>query len=92
MALPGVAPPMRKNTSLSVVGSSGSLLCAFFVPTWSRTGEFLGPASNISPASFTPVTSATVMVASPPVGTSVGKPRPSTTVPARFTLIVLSSW
>ena len=32
------------------------------------------------------------MVASPPVGTSVGKPRPSTTVPARFTLIVWSSW
>jgi len=35
-------------------------------------------------------TSATFIVATPPVGTSVGKPRPSTTVSARFTLIVLS--
>ena len=80
VALPGVAPPMRKNTSLSVVGSAGSLLCAFGVPTSSSTGEFIGPASNISPASLTPGTSATVIATSPLVGTSVGKPRPSTTV------------
>jgi hypothetical protein len=83
---------MRKNTSLSVVGSSGSLLWAFLGPTCSRTDEFTGPASTISPASFTPVTSATVNAATPPVGTSVGRPRPSTTVPARFTLMVWSSW
>ena len=49
VALPGVAPPMRKNTSLSVVGSAGSLLCAFFVPTWSRTGELFGPGVEHQP-------------------------------------------
>ena len=92
VALPGVAPPMRKNTSLSVAGSAGSLLWAFGVPTWSSTGELTGPASNISPASFTPGTSATDIAVFPLLGTSVGKPRPRTTVSARLTLIVLFSW
>ncbi len=91
VALPGVAPPMRKNTSCSEVGSAGSLLCACGVPTCSSTGELTVPASNSSPASLTPGTSATVIGTTPPTGTIVGKPRPSTTVPARLTLIVLST-
>src|SRR3954471_16075495 len=91
-ALPGVAPPMRKNTSLSVVGSVVSLFFAFFGPTSSSDGEVLGPASNSSPATFTPGTSATDIVVLPVVGTSVGKPSPSTTVSARFTLMVWFSW
>ena len=81
---------MRKNTSCSAVGSLGSLLWAFGVPTWSSTGEFTGPASKISPEISTPGTSATVIGTTPFCGTSVAKPSPSTTVSARFTLIVLS--
>src|SRR3954451_951335 len=91
-ALPGVAPPMRKNTSLSVVGSVASLFFAFFGPTSRSDGELFGPASNSSPASFTPGTSATDIVVLLVVGTSVGKPSPSTTVSARFTLSVWFSW
>ena len=90
MAWPGVAPPIRKNTSCTDVGSAGLLLCECRLPTCNSTGELTVPASNNSPESFTPGTSATFIVATPPVGTSVGKPRPSTTVSARFTLIVLS--
>ena len=50
-------------------------------------GNLPAPASNISPASLTPGTSATVIAAIPLLGTSVGKPRPSTTVSARLTPI-----
>ena len=81
---------MRKNTSCSAVGSLGSLLWACGVPTWSSTGELTGPASKISPEISTPGTSATVIGTTPFCGTSVAKPSPSTTVSARFTLIVLS--
>jgi hypothetical protein len=91
-ALPGVAPPMRKNTSLSVVGSVASLFFAFFGPTSSSDGELVGPASNSSPATFTPGTSPSDIVVLPPVGTRVAKPSPSTTVSARFTLSVWLSW
>ena len=89
-AFPTVAPPMRKKTSWSEVGSFASLLCACRVPTSSSTGELSEPASNSSPASFTPFTSATVIAVIPFSGTSVGKPIPTTTVSGRFTLIVLS--
>jgi hypothetical protein len=90
VALPGVAPPMRKKTSCSDVGSAGSPLCAFFGPTSTSTREFFGPASKRSPASFTPGTSPTFRVGLPFVGTSVGNPSPSTTVSACLTFSVLS--
>ena len=77
MAWPAVAPPIRKNTSWTSVGSAARPLNGPpRPPTWSSTGEFSGPASMIMPDSFTPGTLATRMAAVPFCGTSVGKPRP----------------
>ena len=81
MADPAVAPPMRKNTSCTSDGSDALPdPAASGPPTWSRTGEFFGPASKIMPESFTPGTPSTCMAAVPFCGTRVGKPRPSTMV------------
>src|SRR5579883_1995072 len=42
VALPTAAPPIRKNTSLSVGGSEANrLLCMGLLPTWSNAGEFV---------------------------------------------------
>ncbi|HVN11536.1 MAG TPA: hypothetical protein VMT69_05550 [Kineosporiaceae bacterium] len=90
--VPAAAPPIRKNTSCSAVGSAASPLCAFFGPTWSSTGEFRRPASKIRPEMSTPGTSATLMVTLPRVGVSVGKPSPRTTLSARLTVRVLPTW
>ena len=84
-AWPGVAPPMRKNTSCSRVGSPGFDQPRPGSPTCSSAGEFTGPASNIMPDSFTPGTLATSIARLPCAGTRVGKPRPSTTVSGRVT-------
>ena len=88
MAEPAVAPPIRKNTSCTSVGSEALRVTpASGPPTWSRTGEFFGPASKIMPESFTPGTPSTCMAAVPFCGTRVGKPRPSTIVFGRLTRI-----
>jgi hypothetical protein len=93
VAFPGVAPPMRKNTSLNVEGSDASLsLRARPLPTWRRTGELTGPASKRTPEIMIPFARAVVMAALPLVGTSVGKPRPSTTVSGRVTSMLWSRW
>jgi hypothetical protein len=55
----------------------------------SRALELVVPASKSSPSIRTASTSATCMVFTPPVGISVGKPMPSTTV---LGLVTLSVW
>jgi len=55
--LAGSRAANSENTSESVVGLAGLLLWECGVPTRSKTGEFTGPASNISPDSLTPGTS-----------------------------------
>jgi hypothetical protein len=57
------------------------------VPTETSTGELTGPASTIRPETLTPVFGSTIKAALPCCGTSVAKPRPSTTVPGRVTTI-----
>src|SRR5690242_15957363 len=74
------APPTRKKTSWIVSGSLADPAAGSGVPTDSRTGEFAAPASKIRPDSFTPVFGATTMGVTPRAGTTVAKPRPSTTV------------
>src|SRR5215204_1949182 len=92
-ALPTCGPPTRKYTSLSVVGSAGSLLwllpCA--LPTRSSAGELTGPASTVTPATTTPGTSATVSGTEPPTAVRVAWPSPRTTVPARLTSMLRST-
>ena len=90
VAWPTPAPPMRKNTSSSELGSA---VWSADEPAddFSRTGELVGPASNSRPPIFTPPTSATVIGTTPLFGFSVAMPMPSTTVSGRVTLIVLSS-
>jgi hypothetical protein len=92
-AVPGVAPPMRKNTSCTTVGSAGSAVpFRGWLPTCSRTGDLTGPAEKIIPDSFTPGTLATRNGTMPFVGTRVGKPRPITTVSGRVTLMDWRRW
>ncbi|WP_344056640.1 hypothetical protein [Microbispora corallina] len=57
-----------------------------------RTGEVVVPASISRPAIFTPSTSATDRAMTPLSACSVARPRPSTTVPGRVTLIVSVRW
>ena len=92
VALPAPAPPIRKNTSWSVVGLAAWSAVEPVGPTCSSAGELVVPASNSRPASLTPSTSATFIAVTPLSGTSVAKPRPSTTVLARVTLIVWLRW
>ena len=76
------APPIRKNTSCSAVGSAGVARCErAAVPTCEqhRRVHRAGVEHEAGELS-TPGTSATVIAASPCCGHSVGKPRPSTTV------------
>jgi hypothetical protein len=58
------------------------------VPIWSRTGEFAGPASNISPEMSTPLTFATAIGTAPCSAVSVAMPIPSAIVSGRRTLMV----
>src|SRR3954470_21488932 len=88
VALPGPAPPIRKNTSWIVVGLAAWLADDPLGPTTSRLAELVAPASNKRPAIFTPSTSATCIGVTPLSGMIVAYPRPITTVFARFTLIV----
>ena len=90
VALPATAPPTRKNTSCTVVGLPAWLTVEVPGPTCSSAALLVVPASNSRPAILTPSTSATVIGVTPPVGCSVGKPMPSTTVLARVMLIVCS--
>src|SRR5215472_16175434 len=95
VTLAGPTPPTRKNTSWISVGSSGSLACAppwWPEPTCRSAGELTAPASNSSPERFTPLTSATLIAVSPLSVTSVGKPRPSTTVCGLLTTRLWSGW
>ena len=70
VAVPAVAPPMRKFTSLIDVGLLAWLTRdAPCTPTWKSTGELTGPASIRNPAICTPSTSATVIAAVPVCGT-----------------------
>ncbi|HEY6745161.1 MAG TPA: hypothetical protein VI357_05525 [Mycobacteriales bacterium] len=55
-------------------------------PTCSRTGELVVPALNSRPATLTPSTSDTAIGVTPPTGTRVAYPMPSTTVSARVTV------
>src|ERR1700753_2883223 len=88
VAWPAVAPPMRKNTSCTKVGSDAlpSWLVSG-VPSWTRLAEFFGPASTIRLDSLTPCGASTSIAAVPFCGTRVGKPTPSTTVSGRDTRI-----
>ncbi len=90
VALPATAPPTRKNTSCTVVGSAAWLVADVAAPSVSSAALLTVPASNSSPAILTPSTSATVIGVTPLTGCSVGKPMPSTTVSARVTAIVCS--
>src|SRR5579864_3245228 len=93
VALPAVAPPIRKNTSDSADGSEASLsLRGCPAPTWSRTGEVVAPASNRTPETSIPFALATVIDGLPLVGTRVGNPSPRTTESGRLTWIGWSSW
>src|SRR5689334_17915413 len=92
VALPTPAPPTRTNTSDSEVGSAAWLALDPVGPTWRSTGELVVPASNSRPASLTPSTSATVIAVTPLSGTSVARPRPSTTVSGRVTARVWLRW
>jgi hypothetical protein len=74
------APPMRKKTSWIRSGSPVLPEAGAGVPTESRTGEVTGPASMMSPESFTPRLGTTIMAGLPRCGTRVAKPCPSTTV------------
>jgi hypothetical protein len=80
------APPMRKNTSEIRSGSAAGPARPG-TPTETSTGELTGPASTIRPDTVTPVFGRTTRAALPRAGTSVAKPRPSTTVPGRVTTI-----
>jgi hypothetical protein len=79
------APPTRKSMSWMRSGLLADLaLLGPGIPTDISTGEFTGPASTISPESFTPVFGMTTRAALPSWGTSVAKPRPTTIVPGRL--------
>src|SRR5664279_6564376 len=63
VALPTCGPPTRKNTSLNVVGSAGSLHvvqcgcpATSGFPTVMRAAELTVPASMVNPAISTPLT------------------------------------
>ena len=79
------APPMRKKMSWTRSGSLALPGLCNAVPTESRAGEVTGPASMMSPDSFTPTFGATTMAGLPRCGTRVAKPWPSTTVSGRLT-------
>src|ERR1700749_101847 len=81
------APPIRKNTSWMVSGSLADPAAGSGVPTDSSAGELTGPASKISPETFTPGFGATTTGMVPCWGTRVAKPRPTTTVSGRETRI-----
>ena len=72
VALPAISPPIRKNTSWTVVGSAAWLAVEPLAPTVSRAAELTVPASNSRPLSRTPSTSATCMALTPLSGTKVG--------------------
>src|SRR5262245_13915467 len=101
VALPACGPPIRKKTSCSAPGSAAvgcglprpwsPSAAALSLPNWRRAGDVVGPASKISPATSTPLTSATRIGTTPFSAVSVAIPSPSTTVSGRFTLIVLST-
>ena len=76
VALPAPAPPIRRNTSWTVVGSAEWSADAPLGPTCSSDGELAVPASKSRPASLTPSTSATFIAVTPLSGTSVAKPQP----------------
>ena len=80
------APPTRKNTSETRSGSPGAPPWPD-APTVISAGEFTGPASMISPDTFTPLPESTTSAWLPAVGTRVAKPSPSTIVPGRVTSI-----
>ncbi len=71
VALPGPAPPIRTNTSCTVVGLAEWSADAPSGPTSTRVAELTGPASTRNPASRTPSTSATLSAVTPLSGTSV---------------------
>ena len=72
VALPAVAPPMRKKTSCSVVGLAAWSAVEPDGPTVSSAAELVVPASNSRPLIRTPSTSATCMALTPLSGISVG--------------------
>ena len=93
VALPGVAPPIRKNTSDSTDGSVASLsLRACPLPTCSKTGELVVPASKMIPEIIIPCARATFMETTPLSGTRVGNPRPSTAESGCVTSMLWSRW
>jgi hypothetical protein len=71
VALPGPAPPIRTNTSWTVVGSAEWSREAPGGPTSSRVAELTGPASIRNPARRTPSTSANFRAVTPLSGTIV---------------------
>src|SRR3982751_5291997 len=82
--LPTCGPPTRKYTSDSVVGFAGDDQPNPW-PTRSSTGDFDGPASNVTPATTTPGTLATSSGIAPWDAVRVACPSPRTTVSGRHT-------
>ena len=62
------------------------------LPICSSAGEFVVPASKMIPEIDIPFALATVIGTMPLSGISVGKPRPSTTVSGRVTLMLWVRW
>jgi hypothetical protein len=83
---------MRKNTSDSDVGLPAWLAVEPDGPISASTAELVVPASKSRPAILMPSTSAVLSAVMPPSGTRVARPRPSTTVSARFTFSVWFRW
>src|SRR5919206_2432133 len=91
VTLPRCGPPIRKKTSLSVVGSAALLASCgppCFVPTRRSAGELTGPASKTRPEISTPCGFSTVIGTTPFCASIVAIPSPRTIVSGRFTRIV----
>ena len=87
-----MAPPIRLKMSDSTVGSAEWSAAEPVGPTWSRTGEFVVPASKSRPAIRTPFTSAVDIAVTPLSASSVARPMPRTTVSGRVIRIVSVRW
>src|SRR4051812_6786189 len=88
----GPAPPTRRKTSCTEIGSVAWLAVEPPGPTCNSDGDRVLPASKSRPASLTPLTSATLIAVTPLSASSVGKPRPRTTVSDLVTLTVWVRW